>query len=69
MAVKINSSVFSFKQVKSEMPKRYLKGGIRDFHGGPGVKTPCFQCRGHGFDPWSGKIPLASRYGQKQKQK
>ena len=17
------------------------------------VKTPCFQCRGHGFDPWS----------------
>ena len=21
------------------------------FHGGPVVKTPCFQCRGHGF--WS----------------
>ena len=18
------------------------------------VKTPCFHCRGHGFDPWSG---------------
>ena len=21
---------------------------------GPEVKTPCFQSRGHGFDPWSG---------------
>ena len=26
----------------------------RDFPGGPGVKTPCFQCRGHGFNPWLG---------------
>ena len=25
-----------------------------DFPGGPVVKTPCFQCRGLGFDPWSG---------------
>ena len=26
-----------------------------DFPGGPVVKTPsCSQCRGHGFDPWSG---------------
>ena len=25
-----------------------------DFPGGPVVKTLCFQCRGHGFDPWSG---------------
>ena len=24
----------------------------RDFPGGPVVKTPCFQRRGHGFDPW-----------------
>ena len=24
-----------------------------DFPGGPVVKTLCFQCRGHGFDPWS----------------
>ena len=27
---------------------------LRDFPGGPVVKTPCSQCRGHGFDPWSG---------------
>ena len=26
----------------------------RDFPGVPVVKTPCSQCRGHGFDPWLG---------------
>ena len=25
-----------------------------DFPGGPVAKTPCSQCRGPGFDPWSG---------------
>ena len=25
-----------------------------DFPGGPLVKTLCFQCRGKGFNPWSG---------------
>ena len=29
--------------------KRY-----KDFPGGPVGKTPCSQCRGPGFDPWSG---------------
>ena len=27
---------------------------VRDFPGGSVVKTTCFQCREHGFDPWSG---------------
>ena len=27
---------------------------VTDFPGGPVVKTPCFHCRGHGFDPWLG---------------
>ena len=27
---------------------------LRDFPGGPVVKTPHSQCRGHGFHPWSG---------------
>ena len=27
---------------------------LKDFPGGPVVKTPCSQCRGPGFDPWSG---------------
>ena len=26
----------------------------RDFHGGPVAKTLGSQCRGPGFDPWSG---------------
>ena len=31
-----------------------------------GYKTPCFQCRGHGFSPWLGpKIPCTEWYGQK----
>ena len=29
---------------------------MRDFPGGPGVKTPCFQRREHSFDIWSGKF-------------
>ena len=40
-----------------------------DFPGGPLDKTPCFQCRGPEFDPWSGNyIPHAltkSWYSQK----
>ena len=27
----------------------------REFLGGPVIKTPDFHCRGHEFDPWSGK--------------
>ena len=30
-------------------------GGMGDFLGGPVVKTPRSQCRGPGFEPWSGK--------------
>ena len=26
---------------------------LGNFPGGPVAKTPCFQCRGSGFDPWS----------------
>ncbi len=25
-----------------------------DFPGGPVVRTLCFYCRGHGFNPWLG---------------
>ena len=33
--------------------------------GGPVVKTWCFQCRGCGFDPLSGKIPHGLECSQK----
>ena len=37
--------------LKKREGKERSKG---DFPGGPVVKTPCFQCRGHRFDSWSG---------------
>ena len=30
------------------------------FPGGTVVKNPPAKCRGHGFEPWSGKIPHAA---------
>ena len=30
------------------------KQQARDLSGGPAVKTLCSQCRGPGFNPWSG---------------
>ena len=35
-------------------PQQASKVGCQDFPGGPVAKTPCSQCRGDGFDPWSG---------------
>ena len=32
------------------------KRSCGDSSGGPVVKTPCLQSRGHGFDPWPGKL-------------
>ena len=31
-----------------------LRMNVPDFPGSPVVKTPCSQCRGHGFDPCLG---------------
>ena len=31
-----------------------LNANLRDFPGGSVAKTLCSQCRGSGFDPWSG---------------
>ena len=33
----------------------------RDFPIGPVAKTPHTQCRGLGFDPWSGELDPTSR--------
>ena len=40
-------------QIKTKMRYIIKKSTNKDFPGGPEVKTPCVQCRGHGFDPWS----------------
>ena len=49
---------------------RTAAGGVEgEFPGGPEVRTPCFQCRGHGFDPWYGISDPANREGWPKKKK
>ena len=45
-----------------------LEVSIRDFPGGPVVKTSRFHCKGHGFIPAQGtKIPHSTQHSQKKK--
>ena len=41
-------------RMKEESEKAGLKLNIRDFPGAPVAKTLHSQCKGSGFDPWSG---------------
>ena len=45
------------------------KIGWGDFPGGRVVKTLCCQCRGHGFEPWSGNKDPTSHSVQSEKKK
>ena len=36
----------------------YSQDSVWDFPGGPGVKTPCLHCKGHGLNPWLGKVKV-----------
>ena len=50
----------SKKQSGSESHQKLLKR-FGDFPGCPVAKTPCLQCKGHKFQPWSGnQIPTCS---------
>ena len=40
-----------------------------DFPGGAMVKTLCFLCSGHGFNPWLGNQDLTSHVAQPKKKK
>ena len=40
-----------------------------DFPGDPVDKTPCFQGKGHVFDPWSGKLDPKCLVGWQKKKK
>ena len=42
------------KQGRETFLQGFKNEQIRDFPGGPLVKTSCSQCRGRGFNPWSG---------------
>ena len=46
----------SFPSNEKEFKSFSIKLHIKDFPGSPVVKTPCFHCRRHGFDPLSGKF-------------
>ena len=52
---------------RKEEKERKKKINERDFPGSLGVKTPHFQRKDFGFNPWSGtKIPRATRYSHKK---
>ena len=56
----LNYQQIKSKFLKNDLPYRgvrlllFTKGEMREFPGGPVVRTPHFHCRGHRFNPWSG---------------
>ena len=57
------------RELRSHKPLSMAKKKInQDFPGGPVFKTPCFQHRGHGFNPWlEDKDPTCHRVQPKKK--
>ena len=51
---RVPGEVSDTPQVLSEAPLLCFQARMRDFPGGPVVKTLRFHCRGHGFYPWLG---------------
>ena len=49
-----------WNSVSLELPNQSFKNHELDFPGSSAVKTLNFHCRGHGFHPWSEKIPHAA---------
>jgi len=43
------------------------RSDARDFLGVPVVNAPRFQCRGYGFDPWSGELRSCMLQGMTKK--
>ena len=58
------------RELRSHKPLSMAKKKInQDFPGGPVFKTPCFQHRGHGFNPWlEDKDPTCHRVQPKKKE-
>ena len=46
------STVYELRE--NIMTKIQKRASLREFPDGPVVRTPCFHCKEHGFDPWSG---------------
>ena len=49
-----NGPICALKATLKKKKMLYKRKGQWDLPGGPVVKTRSSQCRGHGFDPWSG---------------
>ena len=64
----MNKNIHSLLLENSHPNRQAINTKVRDFPGGPVVKTLLFQCKGCGFDPWSG-IQHAAWYSQKTKHK
>ena len=54
--VQVHTSDLLYKNptFQNTQPHSDIKRCAREFPGSPVVRTPCFHCRGPGFDPWSG---------------
>ena len=53
---------------KHEMPTEknlWSRRNLKEFPGGPVVRTPHFQCRENGFDPRSGNSNLTAFWSEK----
>ena len=59
----------STKLFKILYGKGRLQNSIFGICGGSVVKTPCFHCRGCGFNPWSGKFHMPCGAAKKEKKR
>ena len=55
-----------YSEESSHFTEELVKAHKEDFLGGPTAKTLCFQCRGHRFDPMSGKFHMPQGMAQEQ---
>lgn len=56
--------------VERVLDKIFVQRRNEDFPGDPVVETLCFQCMGHGFDPWFWELrSILCEYSQKRKKK
>ena len=72
MVIVLSRTIWSWPFCKSKWSNtecfilQFNTWNIWDFPGSPVVKIPCSQCRGHRFNSWLGKIPLATWHGKKK---
>ena len=67
MSVLIRIEIKQKEPIWQQFPRLYdLKNKVWNLPGGPGIKNLLLQCRGQGFDPWSGNSDLTSQGASSQ---